>query len=146
MRDFVLVVEDDGDVRETIAEVIGLEGWAVVCVENGEQALGALAAAEPAMILTDLAMPIRDGVELIAIVRRDSRLQDIPICVISAELQRAPAGTQQLAKPFEVGELLRVLREHLPVSCRRRRCRASCSGSPCRCTTARSGARSSRTC
>jgi CheY-like chemotaxis protein len=88
-----MVVEDDADVRETIAEVVALDGHAVVAVENGEQAVGVLAVSKPLAVFSDLRMPIRDGHGLIAHMRAHARTRSIPICVISSESGTAPADT-----------------------------------------------------
>ena len=56
--EFVLVVDDEDDIREAIADVLALDGHNVVAVKNGEQAVGALAVAVPRAIITDLSMPI----------------------------------------------------------------------------------------
>ena len=70
---FVLVVDDDEDVRASIADALVLDGHRVVAVENGEQALGALAVARPRAVVTDLAMPMRSGYSLIERIRSDER-------------------------------------------------------------------------
>jgi len=57
----ILVAEDDEVLRETIAELLRLEGYAVESVANGAAALVALAKSEPAVVLLDLTMPVMDG-------------------------------------------------------------------------------------
>jgi DNA-binding NtrC family response regulator len=116
VSEFVLVVEDDDDVRDSIEDVLALDGHHVVGVENGEQALGALAVAMPCAVVTDLSMPMRTGYSLIAHMRGQERMRGIPVCVVSADTTAAPQGTFAIRKPFELGELRdtvrRALRRH----------------------------------
>jgi CheY-like chemotaxis protein len=111
--DLVLVVDDDRDVREAIAEMLSRKGYWVVAVANGEQALGALAVARPVLVVTDLAMPVRDGHSLIAAMRADVKMQHLPVCVVSADAECAPAGTASVTKPFDLQTLGRALRDAL---------------------------------
>jgi CheY-like chemotaxis protein len=103
--EFVLVVDDDGDVRESIESVLALDGHCVVAVENGEQAIGVLALATPRAVVTDLSMPIRTGYSLIEHIRAHADTREIPVCVVSAESHRAPEGTFAISKPFELADL-----------------------------------------
>jgi len=110
---FVLVVDDDDDVRESISDILKLDGHDVVTVENGEQAIGALAVAMPQAVVTDLSMPVRTGHSLIERLRRDERTHHIPVCVVSADVSAAPEGTLAVRKPFELTELRAALRRAL---------------------------------
>ena len=107
---YVLVVDDDDDVRDSIGDALSLEGHRVVAVENGEQAIGALAVAVPRAVVTDLSMPIRGGRDLVKRMRSDERTRDVPICVVSAEHDGAPEGTLALRKPFELNDLREAVR------------------------------------
>ena len=111
--EFVLVVEDDDDLREMIEDVLTLDGHQVVGVENGEQALGALAVAMPNAVVTDLSMPMRTGYSLIERMRDQEPMRSIPVCVVSANTASEPEGTFAIRKPFEPGELLDTVRRLL---------------------------------
>jgi CheY-like chemotaxis protein len=111
--EFVLVVDDDEDVRESIEDILHLDGHTVVAVENGEQAVGALAVATPLAVVTDLSMPMRNGHRLIEYMRTTERTHQIPVCVVSAQSESAPIGTFAVAKPFELRELQEALRQAL---------------------------------
>lgn len=110
---FVLVVDDDDDVRESIEDVLTLDGYEVVGVANGEQAVGALAVATPRAVVTDLEMPIRDGQSLIEHLRGDRRTRQVPVCVVSANHAAAPKGACFVPKPFELSELRDAIRRLL---------------------------------
>ncbi len=111
--EFILVVDDDDDVRDSIGDVLALEGHDVVAVANGEQAIGALAVATPRAVVTDLSMPFRSGQSLIEHLRRGERTHCVPVCVVSADASTAPKGALVVRKPFEVEELRGALRRVL---------------------------------
>jgi CheY-like chemotaxis protein len=111
--EWVLVVDDDDDVRDSIENVLALDGHDVVAVSNGEQAIGALAVCTPSVVVTDLDMPIRTGHSLIEHLRHDESTQDVPVCVVSADAAAAPKGTLAVSKPFEIAELRDALRRAL---------------------------------
>lgn len=81
----VLVVDDDADMREQLAEVLGDEGYEVVTAGNGVEALARLREARPALILLDLAMPVMDGWAFQAELRKDRAFVDIPIVLLSGQ-------------------------------------------------------------
>jgi two-component system chemotaxis response regulator CheY len=64
----VLVVDDDGDVRWTVAEILRSAGFSVAEAEDGEVALDLLSTGTYRMVLLDMRMPKRDGVSLIEAV------------------------------------------------------------------------------
>ncbi len=112
----ILVVDDDPDLRRSLAELLEEEGYEVSCANNGEEALHALAGAAPNAILLDLTMPVMDGWTFREVQRSDPRLASIPTVVISAAysdpraLERLGAEAF-LAKPFEVSRLTSTLQE-----------------------------------
>ncbi|HZU82258.1 MAG TPA: response regulator [Polyangiaceae bacterium] len=111
----VLVVEDDVSVREAIADVLADEGFDVVTVNDGRQALDYLAAhGAPCLILLDLYMPVMGGEEFRDVQLKDERFAGIPVVVISAAhdgRQRAArlAAADYLQKPIALDALLDVV-------------------------------------
>jgi DNA-binding response OmpR family regulator len=75
----ILVVDDDPSILSVLTAELRMEGYETLEAADGEKAL-ALLGQQPDLILTDLAMPVMDGFELIARVRRQ---QKIPIIVLS---------------------------------------------------------------
>lgn len=113
----ILVVEDDSDLRRSLAEVLEDEGCDVACARDGRDALLRLSdGAAPAAILLDLTMAGMDGWTFRARQRSDPRLARIPTVVISASYDGTPqeiaalAPDAFLAKPFELGSLIDALR------------------------------------
>lgn len=112
---WILVVEDDHDIREALQGVLGLEGYATAAAENGREALEVLRATRPLpfLLLIDLMMPVMNGWDLVATLRKDAALARLPIVVISAigASQPVPPGVLFLKKPVQVDRLLEVVRE-----------------------------------
>ena len=109
----ILVVEDDGAVRETLQELLEEEGYRVSPAANGREALERLRAGKkaPCLILLDLQMPVMDGWQFRKEMRGDAALAGIPVVVISADagLERKVEGMAAAAvlpKPVELSRLL----------------------------------------
>jgi len=81
----VLVVEDDLPTRELLRRLLAADGWSVTEAENGRAALRALERGTPSLILLDLMMPVMDGCQFAAELRKRERWRGIPIIVITAK-------------------------------------------------------------
>ena len=125
----ILVVDDDVDLRRSLAEILTEAGYAVSCARNGEEALRLLqAGGPPNAILLDLAMPVMDGWTFRERMRGDPLLADIPTVVISASLSadvRACDADAFLAKPFDLDRLIETLGRLAPADGRDPRALAS---------------------
>jgi CheY-like chemotaxis protein len=114
----VLVVEDDTDVRETLADLLEAEGYQVARAANGRQALDYLQRARPpGLILLDLIMPVMDGHQFRQRQRQDPVLASVPTAVVSAFRPNSdqmaalePAGW--LVKPVDLKALLDIVQRH----------------------------------
>jgi len=117
----VLVVEDDPDIRQAIAELLEDDGYECILAEHGLDALETLRRRTPSLVLTDLLMPVMDGVELIARVRADTRWSHLPIVVMTAAGDRIigveldSLNVPVLRKPVDVVNLAQVISRHLAV-------------------------------
>ena len=82
----ILVVDDEQDIRETLAEALELIGFKATTASNGNTALKLLKASndKPALILLDLMMPEMDGFEFMKAKGLISEIANIPVIVISA--------------------------------------------------------------
>jgi len=110
----VLVVDDDRDIRETLQEVLELEGYEVATARNGLEALARMRAARPALVLLDLFMPVMDGIEFRRRQLEEVELSDVPVVVVSAaagiEERIAALGvTGHLEKPLRIERLFEVV-------------------------------------
>lgn len=112
----ILLVEDDDDIRDAVAELLRDEGYDVHGVDNGEKALAYLhqAAREPCLILLDLMMPVLDGWQVIDRLRRQDRLLALPVVVMSAASPKtAPADVAAFVrKPIDLDLLLGLVRRY----------------------------------
>src|SRR3712207_3290142 len=80
----VLVVDDDPGVLGLVAEMLRGDGYEVETAQNGVEALAKLREHEPDVVVTDLVMPVMDGLALIKACRATRHLADVPIVVLSA--------------------------------------------------------------
>lgn len=83
----ILVVEDDQNLRLTLTELLRIEGFTVVTARDGDEGYLQAMAHEPDLVITDLNMPILDGIEMARLLRRQrGKIADIPIIALSANL------------------------------------------------------------
>jgi CheY-like chemotaxis protein len=110
----VLVVDDDRDVRESLSNLLAMEGYSVLEAENGQQALELLERGShfPRVILLDLAMPVMDGHQFLELRAGDPVLRQIRVIVASGNTQSGESlgGIDNyLRKPFDVGVLIDMI-------------------------------------
>jgi CheY-like chemotaxis protein len=111
-----LVVDDDLATRSLLRLILESEGYAVVEAAHGEEALGLIGPNPvPDVILTDLAMPILNGVALIQRLESEPRTATIPIVVVSASdearaLQTSGRVDAVVRKPFDAAALADCVR------------------------------------
>jgi len=111
----ILVVDDDPDVRSTLAEILAEEGYRVMEAASGREALAYLqTSAPPALILLDLMMPDMDGWQFREEQQADPRLAAIPVVVVSAFIDDAEkvaslGAIQCLRKPVALDVLLETI-------------------------------------
>jgi two-component system KDP operon response regulator KdpE len=110
----VLVVDDEPQITRVLRTVLTSQGYHVNTVPDGQSALASLIAWRPNLVLTDLAMPHMDGIEL---CRRIRAVSTVPIVVLSvkgaerAKVEALDAGADDyLTKPFGTDELLARVR------------------------------------
>jgi CheY-like chemotaxis protein len=84
---FILVVEDDDDIRTTVLEIMGFEGFRAMGASHGAEALELLRRSEqkPALILLDLMMPLMNGAEFRERQLADPALASIPVVILTAD-------------------------------------------------------------
>jgi CheY-like chemotaxis protein len=109
----ILIVDDDNDILAVERAVLGEAGFSVREAHNGAEALAALEADPPAMIVLDVNMPGIDGPTFALALR--SRLRHVPLVILTAapdpkhEADRCNAEAF-LAKPFRADDLLKLVR------------------------------------
>jgi DNA-binding NtrC family response regulator len=112
----LLVVDDDRDVRDVLQEVLEDAGYAVVCVEHGEEALAYLnVGPRPDAILLDLFMPVMSGWDFARHVRNFPHLASIPMVVITcSEPYWGYPCPLVLRKPLDLEQLLATVAGVIP--------------------------------
>jgi len=109
----VLVVDDEIELREAMAETLARAGFDVLSARDGEEALRKLRAFHPSLVLLDLTMPRMNGWQFRAAQRADPDVAAIPVIVVSA-LGRQPGldVAATIRKPFAAEELLTAVRRY----------------------------------
>ena len=112
----ILVVDDDPDIRETLAEALCDGGRRVTTARDGYDALEKLHSVErPCLILLDMMMPRMSGLEFLDQLWRQPDLQDVAVVVMSAhdglrrQAERHATVRATLKKPFDLDELLSLV-------------------------------------
>lgn len=108
-----LVVEDDVDIQDIVASVLGRAGYEVLVEDNGDAGLAAALTQQPDLVILDWMMPGLSGVEVCRGMRADPRTQDIPVLLLTSRAQEADidqaftAGADDyMVKPFRSRELV----------------------------------------
>jgi CheY-like chemotaxis protein len=117
----ILVVEDDEAIRGLVSEVLRDDGYDVSEASNGIEALEAVSARRPDLIVLDLMMPVMDGWTFVEECRRSRRCEQVPIVVTSAahdlprtaERLRSLGVRTCLSKPFDVDGLLALVQRYV---------------------------------
>ncbi len=107
---FIVVVDDEESLRDTLSYALEKEGHRVLCFENGEEAWRAFQKEAPELMILDIMMPRMDGLELCRRIRmQDSRIPLVFLSSRDEEFDRILGleigGDDYLGKPFSVREL-----------------------------------------
>lgn len=106
----VLVVDDEPDIRESLRDALGDEGYSVHLASNGREALLMLPELErPCAVILDIVMPIMSGTELYSVLRATPGLADIPVLISTSDPARAPVRAPVIRKPVDLDRLLVAL-------------------------------------
>jgi signal transduction histidine kinase/DNA-binding response OmpR family regulator len=115
----LLLADDNADMRDYLTRLLGAQ-YHVQVVANGRQALAAIQAEPPDLVLSDVMMPELDGFGLVQALRADPRTASIPILLLSARAGEeamveglASGADDYLIKPFSARELLARVAAHL---------------------------------
>lgn len=114
----ILLVDDEDDVRTSLAELLTVQGYHVATAENGSAALGYLRKGpdKPFLILLDLEMPVLDGWQFLTLRCEDPALAEIPVVLISGQ-SAAPATAALLGlsgyiqKPIAIAKLIQLIEQ-----------------------------------
>jgi DNA-binding response OmpR family regulator len=109
----VLLVEDDPVILELLEVNFEMEGFKVLLAHDGEQGIEMARSARPDVVISDIMMPKKSGLDLVTELKRDPETSGIPIILLSAKAQIADvragvdAGADDyITKPFEPLDLV----------------------------------------
>ncbi|MFC1852396.1 response regulator transcription factor [candidate division CSSED10-310 bacterium] len=123
MTKTVLVVEDDKNIQELLRLAMYNEGYEVIIVNNGFEALAYLEKQQPDLLITDIMMPELDGIKLMKALQFREETKDIPLIIVSAKdsvpdiLKGLESGARfYFTKPLKINELLAHIKFLLKMS------------------------------
>jgi CheY-like chemotaxis protein len=108
----ILIVEDDADVRRSLAAALEPHGIRVILAEDGIEALERLRTGPPpSVVLLDLRLPRLAGEEVLSAMRADPRFEHVPVITMTAGVDGTPDHEviARLRKPFDVADLLEIV-------------------------------------
>ena len=116
----ILVVEDDRDIQTVVVQLLESEGFETICANNGREALQVLKDDTqnlPDLIILDLMMPIMDGFEFREEQKRDPRIANVPIVIMSADGNVEPKkhkidAKAYIKKPLDIDDLIELVKPH----------------------------------
>lgn len=118
----VLIVDDEFGLAEMLRDMLREHGYEVVLAINGRLALEVLGEQRVDIVLTDLMMPVMDGEELAAAMRKSETYRDTPIILMTSLPTAVPQQRELvnavLRKPFFPDQLLQTLRACFDVDSR----------------------------
>lgn len=112
----ILVVEDNESIRKIVKMTLEADSYEVLEADDGMKAIHLLKDnSDCALVITDLAMPVLDGYELLRRLRKDDAYKDLPVFVLSAEQDASSmtgrGATRVIRKPFSPIDLLDAVRD-----------------------------------
>ena len=112
----ILVVEDEAEIRKNLERMLRMEKFEVLTAENGDVAIALARQHLPALILSDVMMPVLDGYGFLEALRADPLISGIPVIFLTAladrgDMRRAMnlGADDYLTKPFSQEELLTAI-------------------------------------
>lgn len=114
----VLVIEDEPNITEAVSFFLSRDGWEVFAHSNGRDAVDAVEHRAPDLLILDLMLPGRSGVEILRDLRAQDRWAQLPVLMLTArghsrdrEEAEAAGASRFMTKPFSNAEILDVVRE-----------------------------------
>lgn len=116
----ILVIDDDTAIRQTLADILELNGFTVITAADGNEGLAFARRDLPTLVITDVNMPGLSGFDLLEAFRDDEALRAIPVIVISAKADRGAirqgmelGASDFITKPFTESEVLHSIATRL---------------------------------
>lgn len=114
----VVLIEDEANIAEAIRFLLSREGWSVDVHGDGATALAVIEAAQPDLVILDLMLPGKSGMEIIREIREVETFSQLPVLMLTArgqhrdrEMAEKAGVTRFMTKPFSNTEVLTAVRD-----------------------------------
>ena len=113
----ILLIEDEPNIAEAIRFLLGRDGWQVTVLTTGQRAIAEIARLGPQVVILDLMLPVRSGLQILTDIRADPATQDLPVLMLTAKGQErdreaafAAGVSNFMTKPFDNNEMRAAVR------------------------------------
>ena len=114
----VVLVEDERNIIEAIRFLLSRDGWEVKTHSNGQDAVEILRAERPDLVILDVMLPGKSGLDILREIRADAEIGAVPVLMLTArgqvkdrEMAERAGASRYMTKPFSNTEMLAVVRE-----------------------------------
>ncbi|MEL7255561.1 MAG: response regulator [Pseudomonadota bacterium] len=114
----VIVIEDERNIIEAISFILSRDGWDVATHSNGHDAVDAVRARKPDIVILDVMLPGKSGFDILAEIRSDTDLHQTPVLMLTArgqtkdrEMAERAGASAYMTKPFSNAEVLDAVRQ-----------------------------------
>ncbi|WP_192966330.1 response regulator transcription factor [Phycobacter azelaicus] len=118
MSRHVILIEDEPNITEAIRFLLTRDGWSVDAHADGSDAVEVIEAAQPDLVILDLMLPGKSGLEIIRELREVESLKALPVLMLTArgqmkdrEMAERAGVTRFMTKPFSNAEVLTAVRD-----------------------------------
>lgn len=112
----ILIIEDNRDIRENTIEILELDGYDVICAENGREGVEKAVTEKPDLVICDIMMPELDGYGVLHMLAKNPETANIPFIFLTAKADRSDfrkgmemGADDYITKPFDDVELLNAI-------------------------------------
>ncbi len=113
----ILLIEDEPNIAEAIRFLLGRDGWQVTVLTTGQGAIAEIARLGPQVVILDLMLPVRSGLQILTDIRADPATLDLPVLMLTAKGQErdreaafAAGVSNFMTKPFDNNEMRAAVR------------------------------------
>jgi DNA-binding response OmpR family regulator len=117
MAGHILLIEDEPNIAEAIRFLLGRDGWQVTVLTTGQGAFAEITLLRPQLVILDLMLPVRSGLQILTDIRADPATRDLPVLMLTAKGQErdreaalAAGVSNFMTKPFDNSEMRAAVR------------------------------------
>lgn len=121
-REIVLIVDDNMDMRRHLTSILENE-YSIISATNGKEALETIRRIQPSLVVSDVMMPVMDGIELLKEIKQDQDISQIPVILLTARageesrIEGYETGADDyLVKPFSAKEIIARIRSQIKIT------------------------------